>query len=206
MTQRLSRDEQREQNRTRILEAAERTFLEVGFHAASIEQIADRAGFTKGAFYSNFANKAEVFYAVLEQIIDEPAREVAHKIPQGLALGDQTEQAGLAFNEIFLGDPAWSLLLMEFAVYVSRDEELRVRFAERNRRVRTTMTTLIQEHIDGLGLRLNVPAESLASILFALGTGVILDKVVDPDAVSQDLFPTAIMLLFGSSIANPPAS
>ena len=196
---RLTRDEQREQNRGRLLTAAEEVFLTVGFNAASVEDIAERAGFTKGAFYSNFANKAEIFYAVLERSIDVPAIAVESGVVPDDPLAEQAEQAGSAFGTVFLDDPAWSLLLMEFAIHVARNDELRDRFVERNRRIRVQMADLIDQHLSALGIELTVSPQTLATILFSLGSGVILDKVVDPEAIDDELFGTAIGLLFAAS-------
>jgi AcrR family transcriptional regulator len=66
-TKRVSRQERREQTRAELLAAARRAFLREGFHAASLDAIAEEAGYTKGAFYSNFASKDDVLVAVLEE-------------------------------------------------------------------------------------------------------------------------------------------
>lgn len=201
VTRRLTRDEQREQNRGRIIDAAEQVFLEVGFNAAAIEDIAERAGFTKGAFYSNFPNKAEVFYAVLERSIDAPAREVEARISADDPMAEQVAQAGSEFGSVFLADPAWSLLLMEFSLHAARNEDLRERYAERNRRVRRQIVELLQQHLTAAGLKLTVDPDAIATILFAFGSGVIIDRVVDPEAISDDVFGAGIGLLLQSATA-----
>jgi len=64
---RLGRQERREQTRVDLLAAARRAFLRDGFHAASLDAIAEDAGYTKGAFYSNFASKDDALVAVFEE-------------------------------------------------------------------------------------------------------------------------------------------
>src|SRR5689334_21301772 len=86
-TTRLSRAEQTERNRTRVLAAARRAFLARGYHGATLEQIADEAGFSKGVVYSQFRNKADLFLALLEARIAERAAENAG-LAEGLA-GDE---------------------------------------------------------------------------------------------------------------------
>ncbi|MGH8975530.1 MAG: TetR family transcriptional regulator, partial [Acidimicrobiia bacterium] len=63
---RLTREESRAQTRARLLESAAALFAERGFHGTSVEDIAERAGFSRGAFYSNFEHKADLFLALLD--------------------------------------------------------------------------------------------------------------------------------------------
>src|ERR1700733_9647815 len=73
MTVRLTRAEQAGRNRALLLAAARTVFLERGYHGASVEQIADRAGFSTGVVYSQFGGKADLFLALLEARIAERA-------------------------------------------------------------------------------------------------------------------------------------
>src|SRR3954465_6094287 len=70
MAVRLTRAERREQTRQELLTAAEECFVTGGFHATSVEQVADRAGYTKGAVYSNFASKEDLFFAIYERRVE----------------------------------------------------------------------------------------------------------------------------------------
>ena len=63
---RLTREESKEITRLRLIEAAERLFIRKGFDGASVEEISENAGFTRGAFYSNFENKDQIFLAVID--------------------------------------------------------------------------------------------------------------------------------------------
>src|SRR2546421_532039 len=77
MSPRLSRAEQNDRNRALLLAAARRVFLARGYYAATLEQIADEAGFSKGVVYSRFASKADMFLALLEDRIAERAAQNA---------------------------------------------------------------------------------------------------------------------------------
>jgi AcrR family transcriptional regulator len=202
--QRLTRAEQRDQTRARLLDAAEKVFVDRGFHAASVDEVAEEAGYSKGAVYSNFENKDELFLAVLERRVDSRALAIESGVAADQPISDQAEQAGNAFLEVFLQQSQWSLLLMEFGTYAVRHPELRERFAERSRRMRSAMADLIGTHIAALGLRAPLSNDDLATILFALGDGFIMTKLTDPDGVADSLFGDALVLMLaGLQPAEP---
>lgn len=206
MAQRLSRQEQRDQTRTRLLDAAEKVFVERGFHATSVDLVAEEAGYSKGAVYSNFENKDELFLAVLERRVDSRALAIEQSISSQQSIADQAEQAGSAFMEVFLQQSQWSLLLVEFASHAARHPHLRDRFAVRNRHLREAMASLIDRHLTELGLRAPVSNEDLATILFALGDGFITTKLIDPEGVSGELFGKALVLMLSGLQAAAPAT
>ena len=206
MAQRLSRAEQRDQTRARLLDAAEKVFVERGFHAASVDEVAEEAGYSKGAVYSNFENKDELFLAVLERRVDSRALAIETGVSVEQSITDQAEQAGTAFFEVFLQQTQWSLLLMEFGTYAVRHPELRERFAARSRRMRAAMADLIDTHLSALGLRSPVSNDDLATILFALGDGFLMCKLTDPDTVPDSLFAEALVLMLGGLQSAEPAN
>src|SRR3954453_12610378 len=75
--ERLTRAEKQAQTRQALLDAAREVFIERGFAGASVEQITAAAGFTRGAFYSNFGSKEELFAELLQQQVFETYREMA---------------------------------------------------------------------------------------------------------------------------------
>src|ERR1700735_1393810 len=88
MRTKLSREEQVERNRRLVLEAARRVFLARGYASATLDVIADEAGFSKGVVYSQFASKADMFLALLEASISERA-EQNERLAGGLARGER---------------------------------------------------------------------------------------------------------------------
>ncbi|MEY2422092.1 MAG: hypothetical protein QOI95_2159 [Acidimicrobiaceae bacterium] len=206
MAQRLSRAEQRDQTRARLLDAAEKVFVERGFHAASVEEVAEEAGYSKGAVYSNFENKDELFLAVLERRVDSRALAIESGVSPDQPIGEQAAQAGNAFLEVFFQQSQWSLLLMEFGTHAVRHPELRERFAARSRRMRAAMAELIDTHLTALGLRAPISNDDLATILFALGDGFLMTKLTDPDSVPDSLFTEALVLMLGGLQSVEPAT
>src|SRR3954462_14650083 len=91
MRARLSRAEQQKQTRQRIVEAAAQLFEDRGFHATSVDQVAAAAGYTKGAVYSNFASKEDLFFAVYERRVDRTVVEMESEIA---AAADPSEAIG----------------------------------------------------------------------------------------------------------------
>ena len=195
VVQRLSRAEQRDLTRARLLDAAEQVFIERGFHATSVDEVAEAAGFSKGAVYSNFESKDELFLAVLDRRVDSRALAIEGQIATDRPLEEQAVEAGAAFFSVFLEQKAWSLLLMEFATYAARQPALRERFDARNQRIRDAMVELIDSHLDALGLEAPLPTDELAGILFALGDGIILEHLTSEKGVPESLFGSALALM-----------
>ena len=128
MSSRLSRAEQNDRNRALLLDAARRVFLTRGYYAATLEQIADEAGFSKGVVYSRFASKADMFLALLEDRIQERAAQNAAAAGQLAGSGDFDALLDLA-QQAERAAPGWRLLVTEFRVHAARDPELNRRYA-----------------------------------------------------------------------------
>lgn len=195
---RLTRAENRLRTRGALVDTAERLFIERGFHSTSVEDVAEEAGFSKGAVYSNFESKDDLFLAVLAKRVDSRAMDIEPGIDRRADLDDQVSEAGQGFFDVFLGDPGWSLLLIEYAAHAARHPELRAGLAARNRRIRADMARLVDEHLEALGLEAPVSSDTLALILFALGNGIIMEKLVDDEAVGGDTFGAALGLMLAA--------
>ena len=115
MSPRLSRAEQNDRNRSLLLSAALRVFLARGYHAASLELIADEAGFSKGAVYSRFASKADMFLALLTGRIAARAEQNASAVAELTSSGTVAGLIELAWRAE-RGTPGWRLLVTEFRV------------------------------------------------------------------------------------------
>ena len=181
MSPRLSRAEQNDRNRALLLAAARRVFLERGYYAATLEQIADEAGFSKGAVYSRFASKADMFLALLEDRIAERAAQNAELARRLAGSGDFTAIVDLA-QRAERGAPGWRLLVTEFRVHAARDPELNRRYAALHERtvdgIATILAAVSEEGADGLSF----PPRQLAELMLALETGVALEQLANPAA------------------------
>jgi AcrR family transcriptional regulator len=153
-------------------------FLERGFHAASLDAIAEEAGFSKGVVYSQFESKADLFLALLEQRIDERAAENERVAEHGSGPAALAELVMVAERSA-AAESAWQLLLLEFRVHAARDRALNERYAELHARtVQRLAATLVR--ITGGGARPSPPAEARALFMLALGAGLALEAAAAP--------------------------
>jgi AcrR family transcriptional regulator len=180
MSPRLSRAEQNDRNRALLLAAARRVFLERGYYAATLEQIADEAGFSKGAVYSRFASKADMFLALLEERIAERAAQNAELAGQLAGSGDFGAVVDLALRAERAA-PGWRLLVTEFRVHAARDPELNRRYAALHARTVDGVGQVLASvgGADGLAL----PPRQLAELVLAVETGLALEQLANPDAL-----------------------
>ena len=178
---RLKRHEQTERNRSLVLAAARRVFLERGYHGASLDQIAEEAGFSKGVVYSQFRNKADLFLELLEQRIAERAADNARLVedltgPDAVVrLNDHLIRAGREQSE-------WGLLVIEFRVHAARDPELNARYAAAHERTTAALTAVIERAFAAAGEEPLFAPRRTAEIVLGLSTGVQLEQTVDPEA------------------------
>jgi AcrR family transcriptional regulator len=185
---RLTQAERKERTRGDLLSAGLSVFLERGFHGASLDDIAERAGYSKGAVYSNFAGKDELFLAVLDAQFEQRARVLADVIFDEEELDDSFRAVSRSMVAADEGEPRWTPLLLEFWAHSSRRPELRAAVSERRERFFTIMAGLIEELAKRHGITLTIPSKEIARGSNALARGIALDRLLDPDTVSADLF------------------
>ncbi|MGD2059914.1 MAG: TetR/AcrR family transcriptional regulator [Acidimicrobiia bacterium] len=175
---RETRAERSARIREELIAAAAKVFRRDGFHGASLDRVSAEAGYTKGAVYSNFEGKDDLFFAVYD-------RQVAgrfDRLTEAFDAGGMRETIHL-YMQLVDEDLEWSILLVEFTAYASRHTHLRAALAERSRaltaRVADHMGSSVSEDPDV------VDRISLAALI--VGTGVTVRRVVDPGGVPEDL-------------------
>jgi AcrR family transcriptional regulator len=203
---RLTRPERREQTRGDLLAAARAVFERQGFHRASLDGIADEAGYTKGAVYSHFpGGKDELFLAVLDRHIDERVPRYAE-----IVLSEESFEASLraiAHHLVVLGerDPAWTPLLVEFWTHASHDPDLQAAVRERNDRQARAVATIVEELAARHGIEWAVPAVEVVRGSAALGRGMGLERLVSPEAPLGETFEELFVALM-TGLARGAAS
>ncbi len=180
--------------REALLDSAARLFAQRGFHAASLDEIAEAAGFTRGAIYSNFGGKEELFFAVLERhnqsTLDAFSKAFQRAGGAG-ALGPSETAA--AWREIMIGDREWLALTLEFRLYALRNPEVKERFAAWTRRDEEAVVRFTKETMEAAGLDLKIPVEDLAAIALAASGGLQELAFLDPSKI--DVFESFIQML-----------
>src|SRR5215212_8497819 len=160
MAVRLSRAERRQQTREELLTAAEACFVSRGFHASSVDQVAEQAGYTKGAVYSNFASKEDLFFAVYERRVEQALTEVVPGLRQAGA-EQAFNWAATATIERRDRDDGWLAVFFEFWAHVLRHPELRERFAAIHARFLEPLADAVRQLAEDRGLAL--PADVTAA-------------------------------------------
>jgi len=185
---RLTRSEGAALTRRELLDAAERRFFCDGYHGTTLEAIAEEAGYSKGAVYSAFESKADLFLALLDTIIDRRLEETTRLFADH-PLGP-SRLATLAARPIDERSQQWFLLAMEFWLHARRYPELLEQFADRYRRLRVGFAELASETSTPLG------ADGWAIVTLALANGLALERLIDADVVPENLFAGAQRLLY----------
>ncbi len=191
-----SRKEKQARTRAALLDAAARVFVERGFLGAGVEAIAAEAGYTRGAFYSNFSSKEELFAELLQDRVYTIYRRMAERSgePDRPTLRETGEQ--LAAIQAY-PDGRWLFRLwLELLAHAGRDDQFREiagSFWSANRAI--TAEAIERVYRDGGG-RPPVAADRLASAMIALDIGLALQHFVDPEAVPLSVYPELYELLF----------
>jgi AcrR family transcriptional regulator len=188
----------RDEVRRRLLAAAYGVFAERGYEGTSLDRVAAAAGFSKGAVYSNFANKDELFFELISARIDERAVKVrsadarrtsrapAGRVPNAVA---SARLAGRMLRDLGEADPSWQMLFVEFWLRCMRSEDLRTKLAERRRAMRTRIAESIEAQTAASGRAIaRHDALDLATTVLALSNGLGIEGLIDPEAVRRALF------------------
>jgi AcrR family transcriptional regulator len=188
---RLTRAESQARTRAQLLRTARELFLRDGYLATSLDKVAEEAGFSKGAVYSNFRRKDQLCLAVLDEIRAERAAEVA-----GLLAAPDTEERLRRFEEWaerVIGDPQWTALEFEFAVQARRDPALREELANRLTAVGEVVESAVANVADG---RATPPmrTDEAATALLCLGVGLGLFRSIAPAMPVKALVNTVRVL------------
>ncbi len=191
------RDEQRALTRRRLLDGAEAVFARSGYHGASVNEIAREAGATTGALYSNFAGKEDLFLALFDERIATDVRDYSQIAADGATAEEQARGTADHWMEILRERPDYFPLFIEFWAYAIREPRLRDRLAGQFKALRSSSARLFLEGAGRKGVSLSDEAGELVGLLInALGNGLALEKLADPEAVPDALFGDLLMLIF----------
>lgn len=177
-TARLTRSERTALTRRELLEAAEEHFFEHGYHGTTLDDIADAAGYTKGAVYSTFGSKAGLFLAFFDEVIQR--RLTATRELMSEHERDEDVVAALARQPVEEANARFLLLAMEFWIHAAREPELLEAFSARYRHMRESLArSAPQSTVLG--------PERWAIATLALSNGLALERLIDPAGVPEDV-------------------
>jgi AcrR family transcriptional regulator len=182
----------RDDTRDKLFEAAARMFEEQGIGGASIEAIAAAAGFTRGAFYSNFKSKDELIIAMLEDHVEQSIRRNLDLLDRHKRLADFID--ALKNMDRSRQDPLGRspLLHMEMILFVARAEKRRPDLAKRLRARRKLITDIVETTLKNSGRNGALNPTWTGAIVLALEDGFRLHRLIDPETTPADSFLRAI--------------
>jgi AcrR family transcriptional regulator len=200
-TRRMNRAEKREANRARILAAARKVFGVRGFHAATIEEIAEEAGLSNGAIYYNFESKGDLFLALLEERANERIRHMRNTLAEGsaaddrdLAIDEEARHATRSLKE----SGEWRLLLLEFTAHATRTPSLAPKLQAHKRGLRAALAELFDQRLSARGASPPIPVDQLALAAVGLANGLAAEELADPGSVPDELLGDVLALLLKS--------
>ena len=191
MVVRTTRAESKAATRTELLDAARRVFVDRGYHGASLDLVAREAGYTKGAVYSAFANKADLFLAVYDREMEGRRERIADAVAEARARGaEPADEAGRDFFARVRDERPWTLALLEFRLHAARDPVVNAAWSERHRAFveffAETVVTPFTGEAGGV-------AEAIVGI--ALANGFALEHLALPDLADEERYIAALSLV-----------
>jgi AcrR family transcriptional regulator len=194
---RLTRAEKQATTRAALLNSAAEVFASRGYQAAAVEEITESAGYSRGAFYSNFDSKEELFLTLIESRTDDNLRDIAAAFQKGDTPEERIRSGGAFLDSMAGRDRQWCVLYMEFWARAVRDPKLRRRFSKQYEVWREGIARMIEAQYEELGLEPDAPPRELASGLIALFEGQVLQRLIDPGGLDDGFFTRLLLRFFG---------
>ena len=188
--QTLSRREKQQRTRQALLEAAVKLFSERGLEGASVDEIAQAAGYTKGAFYANFKSKEELFLVMLDEQFASELERLDHALAGTQEPQEEARAAAADFIH-YAGADEWPSLYFQFVAYAAQNDEFRQELATRHRAMRERLAQLFNRWKSGFGATPPIAFDQIAAIMFFMADGFLLDRIVEPD-LPDELYTTMV--------------
>ena len=178
----MRRVEAVERNREAVLAAARRVFMSKGYAGATLEAIAEEAGFSKGVMYSQFESKADLFLALLDKRIDERAEQNERIVAEHAGLeGLRRMLEALAEDAVREAD--WARVLVEFRALASRDPRLNGRYSAAHARTVQRSAAALERLFAKAQLEPRFPPRVMAEFILAYASGATLETAANPVAL-----------------------
>ena len=194
MKKRLTRTERRERTREDLILAADHLFTERGFHATSVDEVALEAGYTKGAVYSNFESKEDLFFAVYERRADAVVSDYERAFREDGFIAGIERTVSEAVRRRGRED-GWLAVFFEFWAHVVRRPELRERFAKIHARALEPLVAANERLVEERGIELPVSVRQYTVAVYAMAISLSLERLTQPDVVDTELAPRMTRLL-----------
>ncbi len=194
---RQTREESQAQTRERLLESASKLFCKHGVEATSIELVAEEAGYSRGAFYSNFETRDALVCAVLEREFAQSQRRF-----EEIVNGESPQNLLAALREYYVNhatDPHGCMLGVAIQMYAFQNSKIRARIANLFRGDQIRKLEILAQgtkSLAGSGLTLSAEPETLLRALTALANGLCISWMVNRESVDAGKVREALQLTF----------
>lgn len=186
-----------------LLQASAHLFARHGYQGVSLDAVAEEAGFSKGAVYSNFSSKQDLLASLLEMHCEQQLAQVRSILDEPMSLDERIGVISAAYFGSSDGSESWCLLFTELWIQAVREPSLRPRLARLYGDTRDAVAEMIRREAQRLGMRLVLPAEEVAQGLLALGDGLTMQHVVAPSERTAKAYGSALRALFQTALRQP---
>ena len=205
----------RENTRTKLVRASLEVFVEKGIDGATVDDLVSAAGFTRGAFYSNFSSKEEVFTALFDEVTAELIAIANTAVGSAVSDGECTDSqsppdlddAGVmlaVFEGIRPFGRQWYLLYSDAIARSLRDERMRAALAEQRERLRDQIGALLTLRLEASGARALLAPEDLAQLLIGIFVDLMLREQMEDRDVTELAATTILGTLHAFITEDPP--
>jgi AcrR family transcriptional regulator len=201
----FDRSERKAATRARLLEAAGRVFTDRGFGAATLDEVAAEAGYTKGAVYAHFGSKENLLSALVAERLAATLTEQVDLFEAGEGATERPRAGGDSWMAKLRESPEGFRLMIELWVHAQRDPALAKEFAAKIDEARSTFANLVERTGEEL-FGAKPPrefSERVATIMLGLGNGLSLLKLADPAGVPDELLGFSLALLVDTLTQRP---
>jgi AcrR family transcriptional regulator len=189
--------------RERLLAAAAKLFAERGYRSASVDDVAAEAGFSKGAVYWHFDSKEDLLHTLIDERVRGRTEAMLARLAEAPPEVDTGHEVGGRYMEMLAEDRDLVLLAVEYWSLAVRDPNLRKRYAERQRARRDALGRALQVRQEHKGTPdVGLPTEAAATAFLALASGLAMERLIDPEAVPDDLYGEIVGLVYQGAVAT----
>jgi len=198
MATRLGRAQMVERNREAVLSVARRVFIDEGYAGATLEAIAEEAGFSKGVMYSQFESKADLFLTLLARRIEERAAQNERIVAEYAGI-DGFRKLLETGGEDARAEAGWARVLVEFRALAFRDPSLSARFAAADARTVDNLASQLERLCIKAEIQPRFPPRAMAQFILALASGFILERAANPTALPIEVVLPMMLRALGFS-------